>query len=88
MHKKAAAVVRQWADVVGYCTHTYGVKKTDKGFGQKSTRAVKTGNRVMRLQPEPSFYAKNRYNMPDEIDLNWEAFASALAESNKQRKVK
>jgi hypothetical protein len=40
------------------------LKKTDAGFGKKSTHAEGGGTRVIHLEERPSFAAGNRYGMP------------------------
>ncbi len=82
LHKKAAALVEEWADVIGFValkTLTVDEKKasfTDKDA--KRTRAKTTGERQLHVQPSPAFTAKNRYDLPSPLPLGWAAYCAAL----------
>jgi hypothetical protein len=41
---------------------------------------VHTGERILVTAETPSCIAKNRYGLPQEIDLSWSAFQAALTE--------
>jgi hypothetical protein len=64
LHKRAAALVTQEADVIAFISYDVTLKKTDTGFGKKSTHAEGGGTRVIHLEERPSFAAGNRYGMP------------------------
>ena len=38
----------------------------------------KPGKRVLMVGNNPAYDAGNRYGLPSQIDLNWQAFQSAL----------
>jgi hypothetical protein len=42
------------------------------------TRALGRGERVIHTAERPAFLAKNRYGLPDTLDLDWAAFAAAM----------
>lgn len=65
----------EWCDVVACCA--YEVFTTEQG--SKSARGVGDGQRVMYLQERPAYLAKNRYGLPEQMDMD----ASALLESIK-----
>lgn len=77
LHKRAAAIVEEWADVIGYATDKRIVKTTDAGFN-KTTRAITKGDRVLVVGRNPAYVTGNRYGLPDELPLNFGAFADAL----------
>lgn len=77
LHSKAAAMVEEWADIVGFASHRIAIKKTDAGFGQKETKAIKTGERQLHLEAHPAYPSGNRFNLKD-CDLSWESFVSQL----------
>lgn len=81
LHKRASALMEEWADVVGIAkpknlvtTRTEGAGKTEK----KVHKAVATQDRVLFLADKPSAVAKNRYNLPSEIPFSWASFSQAL----------
>jgi hypothetical protein len=78
LQPRAAALVEEWADVVLFCNHKVHVEKSDAGFNKKIARGVGRGERVMYTEERPAFRAKNRYALPAELPLDWNAFANAL----------
>jgi hypothetical protein len=82
LHDRAAALVNEWADVIGFA-HLETVTVT-KGEGTaKSTKGQSSGARVLSVEERPAYQAKNRYGMPAEIPFPkvgaWDVFASAVA---------
>lgn len=79
LHKSASALIREWADVVGFASREVIIQKTDAGFNKEVTRGVGTGKRLLYLDERPSHHAKNRYALPPKIELSWNALREALA---------
>ena len=42
------------------------------------SQAIGTGDRIMRTVERPAHVAKNRLNLPDEMPLDWDAYAQHL----------
>lgn len=78
LHEKASSLVREHADIVGFCNYHTSVLKEDAGFGKKSKRGVTSGQRLIHLVEKPAFQAKNRYAMPEQTILDWNMFAQHL----------
>ncbi|RTL34281.1 MAG: ATP-binding protein [Burkholderiales bacterium] len=78
LHKGATAIVQEWADAVLFANYRTYTQQTDKGFNQKVTRGVGTGERVMYTEERPSYYAKNRYQLPPELPFSYESFNAAM----------
>jgi hypothetical protein len=78
LHKLAAAVVQEWCDEVLFATYKVYTKQTDEGFDRKRTQGLGTGERVIRTVERPAHVAKNRLNLPDELPLDWNAYAQYL----------
>lgn len=78
LHKLAAAVVQEWCDEVLFATYKVYTKQTDEGFDRKRTQGLGTGERVIRTVERPAHVAKNRLNLPDELPLDWSAYAQYL----------
>lgn len=70
LHKRAEAMAREEADVVGFLTEVTMIKRDDKKIGMKTPKATGGGQRVLNLQPRPTYEAKNRYNMPAQVLIN------------------
>jgi hypothetical protein len=81
LNDKAAAVLYRWADVVGFCNYRIsvtGATRDKRGQVTKAGRAIGSGERVMYLSERPAFYAKNRFDLPDEIPLSGENYQNAF----------
>lgn len=75
--KKASALVQEWADIICYATDKKVVKSIGEGFS-KSSRAILKGDRVLICGRNPAYVTGNRYGLPDELPLNFSAFAEAM----------
>ena len=78
LHDRATALCLEWADIVGFAAHRIALKKTEAGFGQKETKALKTGERLLYLEAHPAYPSGTRFGLKD-CELSWDAFASQLA---------
>lgn len=77
LHKGANAMVREWADVIGFAHHETAIKKDSNGFTTRA-RGVGTGRRLLRVAETPACVAKNRYSLPDVLPLSWDALMGAM----------
>jgi len=82
LHKAASALLQEWADIVAFANWQIMTKETDTGFGNKRTRGLGTGERLLYLEERPSHIAKSRYPLPHKLPLTWKAFEEALHSSN------
>lgn len=81
LHAKASALVQESVDCILFAKHKTVTKTEELGFGSKRTRGISTGERVVCTVETPSYIAKNRYALPSELPLSWQAFADAIAAS-------
>lgn len=85
LHKLANAHLTEWTDAVLFATRKLITKTEDAGFNK--TRTIVSGlgkdggQRVLRCIGSPACRAKNRYNLPYEIPLSWEALAAAIGKN-------
>ncbi len=79
LHKRAAAVAEEFADVILFAASQTNTVTEDAGFNQKRTRAVTTGQRVMHTVGQPAFLAKSRFPLPPVLPLAWSALSDALS---------
>lgn len=75
IHTKASGLLKEWADAVLFARYETFVN-TDEKKGR--TRGVSTGARVMHTQRTAAWDAKNRYDLPAVLPLDWAAFADAV----------
>jgi hypothetical protein len=78
LHASGADVCMEASDLIGFASYRTSTKQIDGGFGRKLTRAVGTGERVLRTAERPAFVAKSRYAIPDELPLSWDALISEI----------
>jgi hypothetical protein len=83
LHKLASALIQEWCDEVLFATYKVHTKQTDEGFGRKGTRGIGNGERILRTVERPSHMAKNRLNLPDELPLDWNAYAQHFTHNQK-----
>lgn len=79
LHKTASAMVQEWCDAVLFATYEVHTTQTDEGFNKRRNRAIGDGERVLRCQERPYQVAKNRYDLPPELPLSWQAVVDAIA---------
>lgn len=70
LHEKSAAVIRQWADALLFARHDVVIKAD----GDHKVRALDTGARVIETQHAGGWDAKNRYDLPERLPLDWHEF--------------
>ena len=68
LDKRANALVAEWCDAILMATREYGAAKGEKGGGQ----------RILRCERSATCSAKNRYNLPEILPLDWKALYAAL----------
>ncbi len=87
LHKRATALMCESCDVIGFARHKVMVRTEETGFGNKRNIGIATGQRELCLVETPAYIAKNRYQLPDHVELSWEAFSAALNASVQQQEV-
>ena len=80
LHKRAAALLHEWADVLGYARMRVKIQSEDMGFKKQHKRAVQLGDEhQLVVANHPAYVTGNRYGITDTLPLSWSAFADALA---------
>ena len=90
LHKRAADLIQEWADVVGFAHYEVFTESTDVGFNKKVTRGTGGTARKLAVEERPAYNAKNRFQLPAELPLTvrresgrvegaWPEFAAAIA---------
>lgn len=78
VHKSIAGMVCEWADEVLFCnTRVYSAKE-DAGFNKTRTIAAGGTERFIRTSHSASATAKNRLGLPDELPMDWSAYAQYI----------
>tara|TARA_R110002020_G_scaffold49027_4_gene139940 strand:+ start:143 stop:913 length:771 start_codon:yes stop_codon:yes gene_type:complete len=81
LHKKAAGLIAEHSDIIGYADYQTSMRETDTGFGKTKRRAVSDGTRVLRTSGDPAYVAKSRYEIPPELLLDWPIFQESLTQA-------
>ena len=78
LHKRAAAIAEEFADVILFAQVQTTTVTEDQGFNNKRIRATTTGQRIVHTIGQPAFLAKSRYPMPSPLPLEWAAVSQHL----------
>lgn len=71
LSKKCAPLLKEWADMVLFCNYKTTVITDKKTDSKKATG----GKRVIYTAHHPCWDAKNRYGLPDQIDMSFDGIA-------------
>jgi hypothetical protein len=72
LHDRAAALVMEWADVIGWANYQV-IFDADK----RERKALTTGKRILHLEPHPAHPGGNRFGLKDQ-PLCWNTFFTNL----------
>lgn len=83
LNNLAEGAISQWCDCVFFAYKEIVVRETDEGFSSKRGMALDKGdNRIMRTTSSAAVIAKNRYNLPKFLPLNYQTM---MEEINKNK---
>lgn len=74
LHESVASLLQEWCDVILFSNYKVFTTKEDVGFGKSENKAIGKGDRATYTQERPPYRAKNRYGLPEEIPMSWDAF--------------
>ena len=81
LNKNACGLIIEWADAVGFVWKKFRVQKESGKFSSErgivAPIGANGGERVIRFDGSPACIAKNRFGLPSEIPLSWQAFIDA-----------
>lgn len=72
--KQFTGVLAEWVDASLFAVHEVFKSEADK----KAPKII-AGERIIKTSWSPAWDAKNRYNLPEELPLEWDAFEQAVA---------
>ena len=75
LHKLACSLVCEWVDAILFATRR---KRVDASTNKAAPIGADGGERILRTNGSPSCIAKNRYGLPTELALSWQAFVECL----------
>lgn len=71
LSKQVAPIVKEWADMLLFCNYKTMVVNVDNQGAQKGKNKAQGGKRVMYTTHHACWDAKNRFGLPDELDMNY-----------------
>ncbi len=71
LSKKVAPLLKEWADMVLFCNYKTDVITDQNTKSKKATG----GRRVMYTSHHPCWDAKNRYDLPDQMEMSFDGIA-------------
>ena len=79
--KTSLPLLCEWCDAVLFAKRKMRTSTVDVGFKKTRTTAAAIGTgggeRVLQCVGSPTAVAKNRYDLPDELPLSWQAVVEA-----------
>lgn len=86
LHNIPAALIKEWADVLGYCGYKVLMRddEGDASFGKADKKAYRQ-RRMLFVESHPAHFGGNRFGLKDG-PLDWNAFADQLRKINGGRR--
>jgi len=81
---QTSPLVKEWADMVLFCNYKTSVVNVDGQGTQKGKNKAQGGKRVMYTSHHVCWDAKNRFDLPEEIDMDFEAIRHIFTTSVKE----
>lgn len=81
LHRQNADVLMEWSEVLLFATQEVFIENKEKRFNRTVNKG-RGGDRIMYTVEQPAFRAKNRFNLPEQLPLSWDAFVTAMKGSN------
>lgn len=75
LSKQVAPLIKEWCDMLLFCNYKTFVVTTEN-----NTKKAQGGKRVMYTTHNPCWDAKNRFNLPDELDLSINTISHLFSE--------
>jgi hypothetical protein len=85
LYKTVAPMLQEWADEVFFAGYKTDVVQKDEGFNRKRGTAIGSGVRIVHTCETPSFLAKRRITLPDEMPLDFNAYMACVREAMQDR---
>lgn len=86
MEKKTAPLVKEWADMILFCNYKTMVINVDNQGAQKGKNKAQGGRRVMYTSHHPCWDAKNRFGLPEELDMTYDAIRAVVEGADLQNR--
>ena len=71
LSKQCAPLIKEWSDMLLFCNYKTFVVNVDNQGAAKGKNKARGGKRVIYTEHHPCWDAKNRFGLPDEIDMDY-----------------
>ncbi len=78
LQKNTAPLIKEWADLMLFANYKTYVVNVDGQGTQKGKNKGQDGGRVLYAAHHPCWDAKNRHGLPDELPMDYAAFAHCI----------
>lgn len=79
LDKRSKEIIKKAVDLIGFAHRKVLTKQVDAAFGKKDVVVVGKSERVITFSPDmEGFESKDRFNLPEEIALDWSIFENEL----------
>lgn len=78
LEKKTSPMLKEWADMVLFANYKTHVVNVDNQGALKGKNKVQGGTRVMYTAHHPCWDAKNRHNLPEEVEFNYSSIVHCI----------
>lgn len=78
--RQVAPLIKEWCDMLLFCNYKTFVVTTEN-----NSKKAQGGKRVMYTTHNPCWDAKNRFNLPDELDLDFASIAHLFTDVNPKK---
>ena len=85
LQKGTAPLVKEWADMLLFCNYKTYVVNVDGQGAQKGKNKVMGGERVMYTSHHNCWDAKNRFNLPEQLPMEFDSIASVIGTHEKPK---
>jgi hypothetical protein len=80
--RQVAPVIKEWCDALFFVNYKIYVVTTEN-----NTKKAQGGKRVLYTTHNPTYDAKNRFGLPEELELNFESIAHLFEGQEETKKV-
>lgn len=81
LSKKSAPLIKEWSDMLLFCNYKNTITEDPK---TKSKKAI-GGKRVMYATHSPVYDAKNRFGLPDQMEMSFDEIAHVFKSPEEQK---
>lgn len=79
LDKRSKEIIKKSVELIGFAHRKTFTKQVDGSFGKKETIAIGKSERVITFAPDiEGFESKDRFNLPEEVVLDWSIFETEL----------